>query len=104
MSIEMSKAEEEEARLTAYALGELDAEEAKSVEALLEKSADAREILKEVESTVSLLSAEFSKEPKLSLHKEQVEAITGGGKVVCGNFFERNRHFFSPIIEPVFPE
>ena len=76
MNIEMSKAEEEEARLTAYVLGELGADETKEVEAQLEGSAEMRKALEEIRSTADLLSAEFLKEPALSLHEEQVEAIT----------------------------
>ncbi|MGI9242863.1 MAG: hypothetical protein ACR2RV_18845, partial [Verrucomicrobiales bacterium] len=80
----MSKAEEEEARLTGYALGELDAAETEAVEALLESSVEAREMLEQIRATADLLSAEFSKEPSLSLREEQVDAITGDGKVVRG--------------------
>ena len=80
MKIEISKAEEEEARLTGYALGELDAGESEAVEALLESSPEARALLEEIRATAALLSAEFSNEPSLSLHEEQVEAITGTGK------------------------
>ena len=90
MNIEMSKAEEEEARLTAYVLGELDADEAKKVEALIEESPEVLESIAEIRSTAQLLSAEFLKEPSLSLHEEQVEAITADGgdgreKVVLGH-------------------
>ena len=80
MNIEMSKAEEEEARLTAYVLGELDADETKAVDKHLEQSAEARASLKEIEATAALLSAEFLKEPPLSLHEEQVTAITASRK------------------------
>ncbi|MFT5105779.1 MAG: Ca-activated chloride channel family protein [Pseudoalteromonas tetraodonis] len=91
MNIEMSKAEQEEARLTAYVLGELDADETKVVEALLEESAEARASLNEIEATAALLSAEFLKEPALSLRDEQVEAITSdregeSKKIVRGQF------------------
>ena len=95
MKIEMSKAEEAEARLTAYALGELDAEETRSVEALLKESEESRASLEEIQSTVALLTAEFSKEPKLSLREEQVEAITSGGKIVRGTFFSRHSNVIS---------
>ena len=97
MKIERSKAEEEEARLTGYALGELDAGESEAVEALLESSPEARALLEEIRATAALLSAEFSNEPSLSLHEEQVEAITGTGKgnVVRGSFFSRHRNVLS---------
>ncbi len=95
MKIEISKAEEEEARLTGYALGELDAEESKAVEALLESSPEARAALEEIRATAALLSAEFSSEPSLSLHEEQVEAITGTGNVVRGSFFSRHGNALS---------
>lgn len=95
MNIEMSKSEAEDARLTAFALGELDADETRSVEAVLEQSAEARESLKEIRSTVALLEVEFSKEPRLSLHESQLEAITGEGKVVRGSFFSHHRHVLS---------
>ena len=90
MKIEMSKAEEEEARLTAYVLGELDAEETRAVESLLKESAEARASLGEIRETAEMLSAEFSKEPALSLREDQLEAITQADeaeeKVVHGRF------------------
>ena len=89
MKIEMRKAEEEEARLTAYALGELDADGVREVDELLNRSEEARAALEEIRSTAALLAAGFSEEPPLSLHNDQVKAITStsAGKIVRGSFF-----------------
>jgi len=93
MNTEPSKAEAEEARLTAYALGELDADEMRDVDKLLEESEDARSTLAEIRETALLLEKEFSEVPALRLHEEQVEAIaekaeaaSADEKVVDGGF------------------
>ena len=69
--------------------------ETRAVEALLESSPEARVALEEIRATAALLTAEFSKEPSLSLHDEQVEAITGEGKIVHTSFFSKHRNFLS---------
>ena len=53
MKIEISKAEQEEARLTAYVLGELDDEARAEVDQLIESSAETRATLDEIRSTES---------------------------------------------------
>ena len=53
----------DEARLTSYALGELDAEECAAVEALLETSADARQHVAEVRDLAGQLETELAAVP-----------------------------------------
>ncbi|MFG0329080.1 MAG: von Willebrand factor type A domain-containing protein [Phycisphaerales bacterium] len=58
-------------RLTAYALGELDAGEASEVERLIETDADARRAVDEIRATAASLRAEFGAEPSVGLTDEQ---------------------------------
>lgn len=50
-------------RLTAYALGELEGDELKEMEALVRENKDAREYVREVRNTANALSSELKSEP-----------------------------------------
>ena len=62
-------------RLTAYALGELDAVERAQVEAMLAESAEARAALQSIRETIALLSRELTFEPALMLTNSQRQVV-----------------------------
>lgn len=64
-------------KLTAYALGELEGAELKEMEALVNKSEDARKYVEEVRQTAQVLQSELKSEPTLQLKDEQREKILG---------------------------
>jgi len=63
-------------RLTAYVLGELDEAERAEVEAILEKSPEARKEVEEIRSTVERVTMELGTEPLPALSAEEREKIT----------------------------
>ena len=70
----------ENAKLTAYALGELGTREARGVERDVAKEAKAAEVVDEVLEVAALLKDEFEAEPELFLTAEQRAAILRGEK------------------------
>src|SRR4051812_21138750 len=64
-------------RLTAYALGELDAADP-AVEALLAESPEARQTVDEIRATARLLAEQLGQEPSPGLRPGQHLAIEGG--------------------------
>lgn len=62
-------------RLTAYALGELDAEEARQLEQELADSPELELVVEEIRQASAMLSESLASEPRLSLTEEQREAI-----------------------------
>jgi Ca-activated chloride channel homolog len=64
-------------RLTAYALGELDASEVPAVEAQLARCADSRRAVEEVRVTARLLAESLQAEPSPGLGPEHHRAIEG---------------------------
>lgn len=62
-------------RLTAYALGELDADETREIEQLLAQSPELETLVEEIRQAGSLLSASFDEEPTITLTEEQRAAI-----------------------------
>ena len=78
----------DEARLTAYALNELDAAERSEVEKILAASADARRWVEDVRQTALQLEKELSGEECPALTAEQSRAIAkkiGDEKRAAGN-------------------
>ncbi len=65
----------EDPRLTAYALGELEADEHAAFEALLAEDAELRAELEAVRETAELLETELSRSPELALSASQRKAI-----------------------------
>ncbi|WP_320046804.1 von Willebrand factor type A domain-containing protein [uncultured Ilyobacter sp.] len=65
-----------DARLTAYVLNELDADEKAAVEKLLADSPEARAAVEEIRATVDVLSKELGAEPVGTLSDSQRETIT----------------------------
>jgi hypothetical protein len=76
----------DDARLTAYALGELDAETAAEIEALLASSPAAREAFDEIREVANLLTSELSREPTPLLTESQRQSILAMA-------FAEDRHF-----------
>ncbi len=71
-------------RLTAYALGELDGDERREVEALMASSAEARAAVEAVRETAALLEGELAKEPGATLGesaRQQIEARVLAGRI-----------------------
>jgi Ca-activated chloride channel family protein len=62
-------------RLTAFALGELDGDEQREMEALVAASAEARETIEDIRRTAALLETELAKEPVATLGKAARERI-----------------------------
>ena len=62
-------------KLTAYALGELDAIEAAEIGTLIAGDDEARRIVDEIRRTAKQLESEFADEPKLSLSDSQREVV-----------------------------
>lgn len=62
-------------KLTAYALGELDASEAAEVETLIANDDAARKVVDEIRQTAQQLESEFANEPRLSLNDSQREVV-----------------------------
>lgn len=71
----MTEFELNEARLTAFALGELPENERLDVERWLEESAEARASLAEIQDTIDLVKVELSSEPTPALTPSQRELI-----------------------------
>src|SRR5262245_34438433 len=69
-------------RLTAYALGELDAAEAAEVERLLAESPACRAAVEEIRDLAGMLTAELQREPVPALTETQRAAITLAGAEV----------------------
>src|SRR3954470_8459127 len=64
-------------RLTAYALGELDASERSAIEVLLAESPESRQFVEDVRATAELLTAQLHREPSPGLAAEHRRAIEG---------------------------
>ncbi len=62
-------------RLTAYVLGELDAEERANVEALIERDAAVREAVESIRATADLLEKELGAQPAPALESQRRQAI-----------------------------
>ena len=62
-------------RLTAYALGELDAEDRREVTMLLETSPEAQAAVEEIRQAADLLTRELIDEPPLQLTNEQRQSV-----------------------------
>ncbi len=75
----MKTLDENDPRLTAYALDELDAGEREAVETYLAGNAAARTAVEEIRETVATLRDEFRGEPALALGAKQREAVLGNG-------------------------
>jgi Ca-activated chloride channel family protein len=69
------KLNQDDPRLTAYALDELPANERAEIEAELKDNAECRQIVEEIRGAAKLLSENFAKEPQLTLLPEQHETI-----------------------------
>jgi Ca-activated chloride channel family protein len=67
-----------EARLTAYVLGELDEEEAAAIEAQMEHDASLRQEVEAIRRTTRMLEAELKAEPAPGLTEGQRAAIAAG--------------------------
>jgi Ca-activated chloride channel homolog len=72
----MMKINENDWRLTAYALGELDGDDLAVVEAAVGESAELRAIVEDVRATASLVSKELEAEPAIGLTDEQRARVT----------------------------
>ncbi len=68
----------DDARLTAYALGELEGEEREQIEALLAESSEARAFVQGVRETAAMLEHELALEAAPRLSNEQRERIETG--------------------------
>ena len=66
---------EDDPRLSAYAMGHLDAEEAAEVEAWLERDEEARRVVEELRRVMRSLEREFAAEAPVGLRDEQRERI-----------------------------
>ncbi|MDR3633896.1 MAG: von Willebrand factor type A domain-containing protein [Isosphaeraceae bacterium] len=64
-------------RLTAYALGELDAADSAAVETALAGSAEGRQIIDEIRATARLLTEHLQREPSPGLAPAQRQALNG---------------------------
>src|SRR5918994_6770016 len=64
-------------RLTAYALGELDASERSAIEVLLAESRESRQFVEDVRASAELLTAQLHREPSPGLASEHRRAIEG---------------------------
>ncbi|GMU32272.1 MAG: hypothetical protein AMXMBFR20_01450 [Planctomycetia bacterium] len=74
----------DEAKLTAYALGELDETDRAEIDRLLNESPDARDEVESIRSVAGLLTEELSAEPAAALnatHRQQIEATLLAGKI-----------------------
>ncbi|OWY69772.1 hypothetical protein B7486_19205 [cyanobacterium TDX16] len=74
----------DEAKLTAYALGELDEADRADVERLLDESPDARNEVESIRRVAGMLTEELSAEPTAALnatHLQQIEATLLAGKI-----------------------
>ncbi|MCI0630932.1 MAG: von Willebrand factor type A domain-containing protein, partial [Phycisphaerales bacterium] len=71
----MSALDPNDPRLTAYALGELDREEAAAIERQIAEDESLAAAVNEIRQTASLLSAEFAAEPALGLTDEQRRSL-----------------------------
>src|SRR3954470_7707493 len=67
----------EDPRLTAYALGELDASERPAIEVLLAESPESRQFVEDIRATAKLLTDELHKEPSPGLATEHHQVIEG---------------------------
>lgn len=74
-------AETDDWRLTAYALGELDASEAAAVERLLSGSASARRVVAEVRAVASAVERASAEDVEYGLTADQREAVLAGLRV-----------------------
>jgi Ca-activated chloride channel family protein len=78
------KTQMDDPRLTAYALGELDGDEQREMEAFVASSAEAREAVEDVRRTATLLEGELAKEPAESLSdgaRQQIKARVLAGRI-----------------------
>ena len=87
-------------RLTAYALGELDAAERKAIEAELDNAAECRREVEEVARTAALVNAELAAEPLPGLTYAQQLAIEAKLKPVAPNAEARKGSLLSALREP----
>lgn len=74
----------DEAKLTAYALGELDEADRAEIDRLLDKSPDARDEVESIRRLAGLLTEELSAEPTAALnatHRQNIEATLLAGKI-----------------------
>src|SRR4051794_3929870 len=62
-------------RLTAYALGELDASERAAIEVLLAESPESRRFVEDIRTTAQLLTDQLHQEPSPGLASEHRRAI-----------------------------
>ncbi len=62
-------------KITAYALGELPANEAKEIELALKSSPELRAAVDDIRQTAELLQNEFSVEPTPALSKNEKDAV-----------------------------
>src|ERR1051325_4143619 len=65
------KLNQDDPRLTAYALGELPANERADIEAELKNNPECRQIVEEIRGAAKVLSENFATEPQLTLFPEQ---------------------------------
>lgn len=69
------KLDPNDARLTAYALGELDTNEREAIDHALSHSDSARQMVEEIRATAGLLKEELGGEPRLQLSEAQRSSI-----------------------------
>src|SRR6185295_9320429 len=65
-------------RLTAYALGELDATERAEIEAALKHSPECRQVVEEIQQLGGMLEKEFAQEVGVGLREEQRGVVMAG--------------------------
>jgi anti-sigma-K factor RskA len=85
-------------RLTAYALGELDAADRQAIEAELEKADEFRQAVEEIVRTAALLNAELTPEPLPGLTHAQRLAIEAKLKPESGKAEPRKNFFVTTLL------